>query len=267
MLLEKVMEKVSQIQEGDHAPYTTADALTPSPTTPLMSLLDSVGGKPAEASMSTQGSQFATVSILNTIASASETSSNETTKKLRRQLAAMLPCQEDVDYLSESSHGWWLIQQHMMPHLLGIPEQDLRRRLEVSDVSNGHPMLIARLLLCVALCIQQLPPNIDTRRLQIKVPLSDTMKKIITLITTTVTADDELTGSVEGVECLTLQAIYHVNDGSLRRSWLAFRRAINVAQLIGIHRNSLGTQDLREKRHIYLWYQIMQGVCTILILS
>ena len=89
-------------------------------------------------------------------------------------------------------------------------------------------------------------------------------ENIITFVTTKVTSDDELIGSMEGIECLVLQAIYEVNAGNLRRSWLAFRRAINFAQLMGLHRVSLKTSqeapDLTETRRHYMWYQIMRGV-------
>jgi hypothetical protein len=90
------------------------------------------------------------------------------------------------------------------------------------------------------------------------------MEKIVTTVTTIVTSDDELIGSMEGIECLVLQGVYHVNAGNLRRSWLTFRRAINVAQLMGLHRVSLKTSqeaaDLMETSRHYMWYQIMKGV-------
>jgi hypothetical protein len=183
---------------------------------------------------------------------------------LRKRLAVMLPCQEDVDYLSDMSPGWWLVQRHIMPYLFEIPGHDLSNPFEVSTVSASHPTAIARLLLCVVLCIQQLPPRIDLQRLRTKVPLTKIAEKIVNFVTTTVTSDDELTRSMEGIECLILQGVYQVNSGLFQNSWLTFRRAINVAQLMGLHRLSLktsldATDILEEKRH-YMWYQIMRGV-------
>lgn len=143
-------------------------------------------------------------------------------REVTTRLAAMLPCQEDVDQLSDLSRAWWLIRRYIMPHLLKIPEDDLEKPFDVSFVSVSQPMTIARLLLCVALCIQQLPPNIDPRRLQTKVPLREMIENIITSVTAKVTSDDELIGGMEDIECLVLQAVYQVNAGNLRRSWLAF---------------------------------------------
>ena len=184
--------------------------------------------------------------------------------KLQRELAALLPCQEDVDYLLDSSHGWWLIQQHMLSHLLRVPETELRERFNVATVSASHPMIIARLLLCIALCIQQLPPNVDLPRLKTKVPLLEMMQRNVNFVAKEVISDDELTGSMEGVECFALQGLHQVIAGNLRRSWLAFRKAINVAQLLGIHRMSLRTSkdapDPMEARRHSMWFQLIREV-------
>ena len=266
------MEKTSQSTEENRGHYGAGDILTPSsmPSTtydsqsPFMSFFDDVLGQQTEANMSMPPPQSFSVSNSGLLASASKGRSIGRIERLRRQLAAMLPCQEDVDYLSDSSYGWWLIQRHILPHLLRIPDHDLGKPFDVSTVSVSNPMAIARLLLCVALCIQQLPPNIDTRKLKTKVPLQGMMEKIITFVSGTVTSDDELIGNMEGMECLVLQGIYQLNAGNLRRAWLTFRRAINVAQLMGLHRVSLKTSqeapDVKETRRHYIWYQIMRSV-------
>ncbi|KAL2851261.1 hypothetical protein BJX68DRAFT_275279 [Aspergillus pseudodeflectus] len=178
---------------------------------------------------------------------------------LRQRLAAMLPCQADVDFLFASSHGWWLLQQHMMPQLPDITKV-AHRPFNVSTVCKGHPLQLARLLLCIAICIQQLPPQMDTRVLQTAVPVREIESGIIEFITKKVTSDDELTVSMEGVECLALLGMYAVNAGNLRRSWLLFRKAITVGQCLGIHRMALSApQDTMEVRRRHLWYQIARG--------
>ncbi|KAH6683183.1 hypothetical protein B0J14DRAFT_613124 [Halenospora varia] len=59
---------------------------------------------------------------------------------------------------------------------------------------------------------------------------------------------------MEGLECLTLQGVYHINAGSPRRAWLTFRRAMNVAQFMGINRR---TTDVPGGK--IMWYQIVQA--------
>jgi hypothetical protein len=59
-----------------------------------------------------------------------------------------------------------------------------------------------------------------------------------------------------------LQGVYHLNAGNLRRSWLCFRRATNIAQLMGLHRPSFrqnDAADLQAQRKHYLWFQLVKG--------
>jgi hypothetical protein len=271
-LLETLMEKTLQSTDGNSASYGPADVLTPSSMPaanyasqpPFVSFFDDGSGQDG-TNISIQPPQSVSISNSNPCASNGKDGPIDRVEKLRRQLAALLPSQHDVDILSDFSYGWWIIQRHIMPHLLKISEDERQRQFDVATVSRSNPMVIARLLLCITLCIQQLPPNIDLRRLQTRVPLREMMEQIMAVVTATVTSDDELTGSIEGIDCLILQAIYQINAGNFRRSWLIFRRAIGVAQLMGLHRVSFKTSqaapDLNEAKRHYMWYQIMRGVC------
>ncbi|CAI7590057.1 unnamed protein product [Penicillium glandicola] len=96
----------------------------------------------------------------------------------------------------------------MMPHLPDIPENDLEGLFNVSSITEENPMTIVRLLLCIAICIQQLPSEMDMLHLQTPLPLQEMRSGIIEFIVRNVNSDDELTGSIEGVECLALQGIY-----------------------------------------------------------
>lgn len=184
-------------------------------------------------------------------------------ENLRQRLARMLPPQRDVDLLLSSSHGWWLIQQHMMTHLPDSTEIDFYGMFNVSAVSQGHPIIIARLLLCLAICIQQLPPDMVILDFETKVKLREAMSGIIEFLVQNVTSDDEITACIEGVECLALQGIYEVNAGNLRKSWLAYRKAVTIVQLLGVHRVGVKTsesQELKESKRHHLWYQVSRGV-------
>jgi hypothetical protein len=65
-----------------------------------MSLFDGALGQPAEANTFMPPPQ--------SISTSSQGFLTGRTEKLRRQLAVLLPCQEDVDILSDTS-GWWLV--------------------------------------------------------------------------------------------------------------------------------------------------------------
>ncbi|KAH8599297.1 hypothetical protein B0O99DRAFT_504943 [Bisporella sp. PMI_857] len=73
-------------------------------------------------------------------------------------------------------------------------------------------------------------------------------------IQTLVTSDDEIVSTTEGLECIILQGVYHINIGNPRRAWLSYRRALNVAQLMGLHKLSSESDPGRR-----LWNQIVQA--------
>jgi hypothetical protein len=52
-----------------------------------------------------------------------------------------------------------------------------------------------------------------------------------------VTTNEELIGGIESLECIMLESLYQVNIGNLRRGWVAGRRAMSVAQMMGLHRS------------------------------
>ena len=53
-----------------------------------------------------------------------------------------------------------------MAHLTDPVGKDAHMVFDVSTVSLKHPTMIARPLFCVAICIQQLPPEVDMQTIQ-----------------------------------------------------------------------------------------------------
>lgn len=62
------------------------------------------------------------------------------------------------------------------------------------------------------------------------------MQRMSDLAIRLVTTNDELLGSIEALECVMIESVYRANIGNLRRSWIACRRAMNIAQLMGLNR-------------------------------
>ncbi|KAJ9484591.1 hypothetical protein VN97_g8773 [Penicillium thymicola] len=51
-----------------------------------------------------------------------------------------------------------------------------------------------------------------------------------------VNTNDILLGTLEALENLILEGIYHIDRGNIRRAWNTMRRAVMTAQLLGLHR-------------------------------
>lgn len=138
---------------------------------------------------------------------------------------------------------------------------------DMSAVSKEEPTSVAKTLLYLAICIQQLPSDFNLSRLHLTSRIDLYETKIISTVQSLVTSDDEIVASLEGLECLVLLGVYHTNSGNPRRAWLSFRRAINFAQLMGLHKSN---DDIMtgSKR---LWHHIERAdrylVCINLIPS
>ncbi|CAL5867376.1 uncharacterized protein PFLUO_LOCUS1594 [Penicillium psychrofluorescens] len=58
-----------------------------------------------------------------------------------------------------------------------------------------------------------------------------------------------MVSNINGLECLVLQGIFYNNDGKLRSAWLSYRRALDVAQIIGLHRPLPADSENSKSQH------------------
>jgi hypothetical protein len=91
--------------------------------------------------------------------------------------------------------------------------------------------------------------------------LSSIFKTAVSLVT----SNDNLIDSIEGLECITLEGIYHNNVGNLRRSWLVMRKGMMVAQMMGLHcKSHLQALKFLERETSayfdsgYMWFRLVQ---------
>jgi hypothetical protein len=125
----------------------------------------------------------------------------------------------------------------------------------LAEVAKRHPTSIARSILYIAVCVQQLDPDFDRSRLHLLPSVDARLDKYMTTVQALVTSDDEMVSTIEGLECLVLQGLYHINAGNPRRAWLTFRRALNLGQLMGINRKK--GSKIRGGREI--WFQAVRA--------
>ncbi|RDW81980.1 hypothetical protein BP6252_03092 [Coleophoma cylindrospora] len=273
MLLEKLLEKVNQYESEKGAlptPESTAnDVLTPysgsGPTgfdsAPIMSLFDNVviGRRDTAKVHSPQQPLPTPPTVAQNISTCRPPSKLE---RIRMTIVAQLPCQQDSDLICHASNCWLLIHALSRTSTSELfTNHNTVTSFHLAEVARQHPTLVTRTLLYIAVCMQQLPNTFDVKSLQIT-NINETMDKYLSTASL-VTSDDELVSTLEGLECLVLQGIFHINAGNLRRAWLTFRRALNVGQLMGLHKGYTQTlfgkqpeKNLSGKR---LWYQIIQA--------
>ncbi|KAK6216833.1 c6 zinc finger domain-containing protein [Colletotrichum tabaci] len=157
-------------------------------------------------------------------------------EKVCRELHSAFPSPEDAKTIVHSSRGpiFLLAMFYSYQDILDGNSPATAALTVVPDV-NKHPAILARKLLQLTICLQQLPPSFDSSKLELglKGSIQDKMNEWAA-VAGLVTSNEELLGSAEGLECLILLGFYLLNSGNLRKAWLVMRRALSLAQLMGI---------------------------------
>ncbi|KAK9774166.1 putative Transcription factor domain-containing protein [Seiridium cardinale] len=89
------------------------------------------------------------------------------------------------------------------------------------------------------------------------------MSRAVRTASRLVTSDDEIVSSLEGIECVMIESMYYNNTGNLRRAWLINRRAMVLAQIMGLHAGNNPSSLALEsgiQNHIdpdYMWFRLV----------
>lgn len=156
---------------------------------------------------------------------------------ITQALLLALPCRRDIEILVEKVQAASMIQYKSAYKTCGSTQKK-DSELQASSVSllypNDHPVLLAGQILSLAAALRHFP------RSEIISGLSQhhhvTMERLAESAIQNVTTNDSLMGTLEGVENIVLEGIYHIDGGNIRRAWITMRRAVVAAQLLGLHR-------------------------------
>ncbi|QYT06445.1 Zn(2)-C6 fungal-type domain-containing protein [Trichoderma simmonsii] len=130
--------------------------------------------------------------------------------------------------------------------------------------AKAHPVLIARRLLLLATYLQGIPPSSASKLDGLSSDYRAIMCCLVDVVSKLVTSNDELTNSLEGIECIMTESMYLNNSGNLRRAWMTNRRAMLTAQLLGLHTGTGGPVNIilepKSRDRIdpdYMWFRIV----------
>lgn len=100
---------------------------------------------------------------------------------------------------------------------------------------------------------------------------SDQARLYTQVVTSLVLVNEEMTCSTEGLECLLLLGMIHINDGALQKAWMTFRRALDVARLHGFHKSytpparKSESQEIALHRRFWLSANMGDSFCSLLL--
>ncbi|KAJ5635526.1 uncharacterized protein N7484_008839 [Penicillium longicatenatum] len=155
-----------------------------------------------------------------------------------RELIMAWPSQEDLEFICTLPGGPTM---RLTGGILTQCPGTLGRILSLKEIlqlppPGSHPVLIARKLLMLGTFLCGVPPSKIQELGSLGTLYTDIMTRAIDTAIRLVTTNDELTCSVEGIECIMMEAFYHNHSGNLHRSWMTVHRATAVAQMMAIHR-------------------------------
>jgi hypothetical protein len=138
-------------------------------------------------------------------------------QRTRQALLAVLPPYEKLLSILNSQGHMWAVFQRKCP---GTREAASIEQFATRVLSHGTPCEVGMLVLLLGACTE-----------------GDVLDQCLALVDRWIISDDDYMGTLEGLECALLQGKIYADIGQARRSWLAFRRGLTLAQLMGLHRN------------------------------
>lgn len=159
---------------------------------------------------------------------------------LSKDLVAAWPTERDLDHiydlpvrLSTLSYVYLCV-----PNFAKESREPVSAREILQLPSPGsHPVLIARSLLILGSHLQGTLSSTHLSR-QMRDHFSEIMSRAIDTATRLVTTNDNLTASIDGIECIMAEAMLQNHAGKLHRAWQTVHRASAVAQMMGLHRRT-----------------------------
>ena len=181
-------------------------------------------------------------------------------KTLIAALTKLLPSPHDLEIILEYSHEWWTIWRKMFPEITDKRCETMKESVSHS-LRSEKPAEIAKIMLCIAISMHQIPEAFDWSRLHLKESRSELIERYISTVNKLIVNDDEIAATLDGIECMALEAKFQINMGRPRRAWLLFHRAIAFGQLLGFHRlaaqpNKTSTE---YKRQVNIWTHLILG--------
>jgi transcription factor-like protein len=167
--------------------------------------------------------------------SSSKVHIDENLASISQKLQAMLPSRPDClriyklggyaslcyrQYFSGSFGGWKMPGPNFCEEHVSLLMQQ-----------NPHPAVLGKRMLGLAATLQRVRHQADS----LTEPPAQIQTRVAQAVMALVCADDRLIGTMEGLECIVMQAVYFANGGDLRLALLACRRAITVCHLMGLH--------------------------------
>ncbi|KAF2800323.1 hypothetical protein K505DRAFT_320541 [Melanomma pulvis-pyrius CBS 109.77] len=186
----------------------------------------------------------------------------EECRKLSEELLKAFPSQEDINVFCKSDYIATFYCHQIFTNSGDRPEHEafdfVNDFAKIPDPSTTPPVLVAKRMIIFALFLQYFRSQ-HTHGLT-EHP-STVMDRLVETAARLVTTNERIVGCIEGLECIILEGVFQSNGGNLRRAWLAFRKAMVIAQLMKVdHPNPPPVKTLEANAKVnpkFMWFRIV----------
>jgi hypothetical protein len=185
----------------------------------------------------------------------------EECRKLTEELLKAFPSQNDVNVFCKSDYIATFYCHQIFTNAGDRPEDEAFEFVNSIAKIPGPftpPVLVAKRMMILALFLQYFRSQ---NWQDLPEDPSIVMNRLVDTAVRLVLTNENITCCIEGLECIILEGVFQANSGNLRRSWLAFRKAMVVAQFMKIdHPNPppVTTFERDDKRNPkFMWFRIV----------
>ena len=186
-------------------------------------------------------------------------------KRILRDLRNSLPNVHDLNQVLRLTQDSWKLWHRVFSDDLGIRttgSEDIEvgalRDLIYRSLYTEDVAIVAKIILCLTIHLQQLPRDFDYSQCNLPSPSECLQDRYMKSVEELLESEHGLAGTIEGLECMMVQAEFYVNLGKPKKIWLIYRRAVSCAQLLGLHHHSDSALGTMAARRNALWSQIWQ---------
>jgi hypothetical protein len=216
-------------------------------------------------------SSYTTTPPANVITQAVPAAKVNTVSAVREALLLSLPSAADVSILLRNTKNNSAFCSSNRTRNSSALEESLGEAVATKNLLNPeqHPVLLARQMLQLATSLQHISPR--TVLIGLSKSHHDIVQGLAESAITLVNNNDALVGTIEGLDNIVLEGYFHIDCGNLRRAWLTMRRAVTVAQLLGLHRPGVRLFKVLDQHsdleHETMWSNVikMERVLSLLL--
>ncbi|KAI9727025.1 MAG: hypothetical protein M1834_008551 [Cirrosporium novae-zelandiae] len=122
-------------------------------------------------------------------------------------------------------------------------------------LKDTNPSVVMRSLLCITLCLQQLPSDVNFSYMCLSCSPQALAEHILESIDTLLRTNDALAASTAGFDSIKLIGKYYMNAGKPRKAYLTYCRAMSLCQLLGLNRPAVWKDDTTGcKKELFAYF-------------